>query len=165
MILDQSTLLFGMLRLLVSTIFVCGSAKEAFHTPTQGWVNLTATRCETATAAATLYLLKLIQASSDSVSQPTLSRPSIPVRGSFASANLRETPSARQLSIEKEFVFRGRGSSRGWHLFLERPSSRSLGYSSWVYPRNSSNLTTFSCRINTVRRCRCPLPLILASLL
>jgi hypothetical protein len=33
------------------------------------------------------------------------------------------------------------------------------------YPKNSSSLTTFLCLINTVRRCRRPLPLILASLL
>ena len=33
MTLDRSTLLFGMLRSLVSTIFVRGPSKEASHTP------------------------------------------------------------------------------------------------------------------------------------
>src|SRR5215208_8196262 len=45
---------------------------------------------ETATAAATLYLLKPILASSEFVSQPTLGRLSIPVQHSSASANFYE---------------------------------------------------------------------------
>ena len=35
---------------------------------------------------------------------------------------------------------------------------KSSGYSSWRCPKNSSSLTTFSCLMNTVSRCRCPLP-------
>jgi hypothetical protein len=58
-----------------------------------------------------------------------------------------------------------RASSGGPHLFLKRLSAATLGYSSWRYPRNSNNLTTFSYRMKTVSLCRCPLPLILASLL
>jgi hypothetical protein len=46
---------------------------------------------ETATAAATLYLLKPNRASSESVFQPTLSLLSVPVAFSFASANFRES--------------------------------------------------------------------------
>src|SRR5215218_11076559 len=41
MILDRSSLLFGMLRSLVSTILVCGSAKEAFsHLHRDGSISL-----------------------------------------------------------------------------------------------------------------------------
>src|SRR5918994_2387360 len=55
---------------------------------------------ETAIAAATLYLLKPIRASSDSVSQPTLGRLSIPVTHSFASVNFREDLSSQHLGEE-----------------------------------------------------------------
>ena len=41
---------------------------------------------------------------------------------------------------------------------LLEAAHKSSGYSSWRCPKNSSSLTTFSCLMNTVSRCRCPLP-------